>query len=329
MNLETYYLRMKLKNPLVPSASPLSKDLDMAKQLEDAGASALVMYSLFEEEILAEENNLEQLLDFQDMGHGEADSYLPVHHEYRTNLEDYLEQLHDLKNALDIPVIASLNGISEGGWVEHARELEVAGADALELNIFYISADFRDSCMDVEERYVNILTNLKSQVNLPITVKLSPYFSAFGNLVRRLEKAGADGISLFNRFYQPDLDLSTLDVVPTLHLSHSSEVLLRMHWIALLHGRVKLSMAATGGIHGYQEVAKVLLSGANVAHLCSILLKQGPGVITEILQDLEHWMEEMEYESVEQLRGSLCQLHAPDPMAYERANYLKVLQGKS
>lgn len=325
MNLETTYLGMKLKNPLVPSASPLSRDLDMARRLEDAGASALVMYSLFEEEVLAEEENLEQIMGFQDIGHGEADSYLPMHHGYKTQLEEYLEQVAALKQALDIPVIASLNGTTDGGWVEHAHELEEAGADALELNVYFIPA-MQETAEGIEQRYVDILEHLKSSVKLPITVKLSPYFSSLGNLVQRLEGAGAQGVALFNRFYQPDLDLDTLEINPVMHLSRPYESLLRMHWIARLCGRVDLSLAATGGIHGAEQVSKMLLAGANVTHLCSVLLQQGPEVIETILKELCQWMEEKEYSSVEQLTGSVCQIHAPDPEAYDRANYLKVLK---
>jgi len=325
MNLETTYLGLKLKNPLLPSASPLSKDLDMARRLEDAGASALVMYSLFEEEILAEEESLEQMMGFQDIGHGEADTYLPLSHDYKTQLEEYLEQLAALKRSLEIPVIASLNGVTDGGWIEHARELEEAGADALELNVYFTPA-MQEPADSIEQRYVDILTHLKSSISLPITVKLSPYFSSLGNLVQRLEGAGADGVALFNRFYQPDLDLDTLEINPVLHLSEPYEALLRMHWIARLCGRVDLSLAATGGIHGVEQVSKMLLAGANVTHLCSVLLKQGPQVISTILDDLSRWMEEKDYSSVEQLTGSVCQIHAPDPVAYDRANYLKVLK---
>ncbi len=325
MNLETTYLGMKLKNPLVPSASPLSRDLDMARRLEDAGASALVMYSLFEEEVLAEEEDLEQMMGFQDIGHGEADSYLPLPHGYKTQLEEYLEQVAALKQALDIPVIASLNGTTDGGWVEHAHELEEAGADALELNVYFIPA-MHETAEAIEQRYVDILRHLKSSIDLPITVKLSPYFSSLGNVVQRLEDAGAQGVALFNRFYQPDLDLDTLEINPVMHLSTPYESLLRMHWIARLCGRVDLSLAATGGIHGAEQVSKMLLAGANVTHLCSVLLQQGPGVIETILKELSRWMEEKEYSSVEQLTGSVCQIHAPDPVAYDRANYLKVLK---
>ncbi len=326
MNLETTYLGLKLKNPLVPSASPLSRDLDTAKRLEDAGAAALVMYSLFEEEVIAEEEQLTGLMDFQDLGHGEADTYLPLHPEYKTGLDEYLEQLQALKEALDIPVIASLNGATDSGWVEHGRELEQAGADALELNIYFLpTAD--DSAEVVEARYVNILRQLKGQVQIPVTVKLSPYFTSLGHFVRQLETAGADGVVLFNRFYQPDLDLETLEVQPELHLSHPYESLLRMHWIGRLYDKVGLSLAATGGIHGAEQALKLLMAGASVVHQASVLLQRGPEVLQETLAGMQRWMEEKEYDSVRQLIGSVCQDHAIDPEAWDRVNYIKTLRG--
>ena len=325
MNLETTYLGLKLKNPLVPSASPLSRDLDTARRLEDAGAAALVMYSLFEEDVLAEEEQLTGLMDFQDLGHGEADTYLPLHPDYKTGLDEYLEQLQALKSSLDIPVVASLNGATESGWVEHGRELEQAGADALELNVYSLPA-VEDSAEVVEGRYINILRQLKSHVQIPVTVKLSPYFTSLGYFVRQLETAGADGVVLFNRFYQPEMNLDTLDVEPQLHLSQPYESLLRMHWIARLYDKVGLSLAATGGIHGAQQVLKMLLAGASVAHVCAVLLQRGPEVIGEILQDMTQWMEEKEYESVNQLMGSACQVNAIDPEAWDRMNYIKTLR---
>ncbi len=325
MNLETTYLGLTLKNPLMPSASPLSRDLDMARRLEDAGASALVMYSLFEEEILEEEERLAGLLEFQDLGHGEASSYLPLHPDYKTGLDEYLEQLQALKSALEIPVIASLNGATESGWVEHGRELEAAGADALELNIYFLpEAD--ESCDLVERRYVNILRQLKEQVRIPVAVKLSPYFTSPGHLVRELEAAGADGVVLFNRFYQPDLNLDTLEVEPRLHLSHPYESLLRMHWIGRLYCKVDLSLAATGGIHGAQEALKMLIAGASAVQMASALLQRGPEVLEETLAEMVRWMEEKEYESVRQLIGSACREHGVNPEAWDRVNYIRTLQ---
>ncbi|WP_457675499.1 dihydroorotate dehydrogenase-like protein [Thiolapillus sp.] len=325
MNLETTYLGMTLKNPLVPSASPLSRDLDMAKRLEDAGAAALVMYSLFEEEVIAEEEQLTGLMDFQDLGHGEADSYLPLHPDYKTGLDEYLEQLQALKAALEIPVIASLNGATDSGWVEHGRELEQAGADALELNIYFLPTA-EDSAEVVEERYLNILRQLKGQVRIPVTVKLSPYFTSLGHFVRQLETAGADGVVLFNRFYQPDLDLDSLEVRPELHLSHPYESLLRMHWIGRLYDKVSLSLAATGGIHGAPEALKMLLTGASVVHQCAALLQRGPEALTQTLADMERWLEEKEYDSLLQAIGSVCQDRAVNREAWDRVNYIKTLR---
>ncbi len=324
MNLETTWLGLKLKNPLVPSASPLSRDLDMARRLEDAGAAALIMYSLFEEEILAEEEQLSRLMEFQDLGHGEADSYLPLHPDYRSGLDEYLEQLQALKAALDIPVIASLNGSSESGWVEHGRELEQAGADALELNIFFIP-DPTQSATEVDERYVAILRRLRAAVHIPITVKLAPFFSSPGHLVLQLEQAGANGVALFNRFYQPDLDLDSLEVRPQLELSAPHEALLRLHWIGKLHDRVRLSLSATGGIHDAEQALKMLLAGASVVHQCSVLLEQGPQALTHTLDGITAWMEDKEYASLSQLIGSSCQQHSIDPEAWDRINYLNTL----
>ena len=326
MDLTTEYLGIPLKNPLVPSASPLSKDLGTARQLEDAGASALVMYSLFEEEIIAEEDDLEYLLHGQSTGFGEADSYLPAHGCFDNCLDKYLAQIESLKGALEIPVIASLNGISNSGWIEHAKDIQQAGADALELNIHYIPIDASESGRIVEQRVVNILTAVKKQISIPVTCKLTTQLSSPGHMIKQLEAAGADGVALFNRFYQPELNLETLKIDPVLTLSSPNESLLRMHWVALMYGQTMLSLAVTGGIHDARAVLKCLLTGADVTHLCSVLLKRGSGVITEILADVESWMEEHEYESVNQLKGSVSKDKAINPIGYERLNYLKVLQ---
>ncbi len=326
MNLETTYLGLRLKNPLVPSSSPLTHRLDDARRLEDAGAAAIVMYSLFEEEIAEEQDMLVNLWDFQDIGHGEADSYLPANLAVETELERYLSHLASLKSELEIPVIASLNGVSDSGWLEHALELEAAGADALELNLYQVPADLSKSAAEIEDGYVALIAPLVSALNIPVTVKLSSQFTSPGHFIQRLAQAGARGVSLFNRFYQPDLDLERLEISHSLHLSEPQEALLRMHWIALLYGRVDISLAATGGVHSAQEVLKLLLAGADVTHLCSVLLKKGPEYMGTILADMQRWMEEKEYHSVAQLKGSFSQQHAPNPTAYERANYLKVLR---
>jgi dihydroorotate dehydrogenase (fumarate) len=325
MDLTTTYLGLELKNPLVASASPLSRSLDSARRLEDAGMAALVMYSLFEEELLNEQEALEHFMHGRDTGFGEATSPLPVPGGYHTGLDDYLEHLHRLKHALDVPVIASLNGISTGGWIENGRQLQEAGADALELNAYHVAADAAEDGAAVEDRYVDLLTELRTAVTIPVAMKLSPQFSALAALAQRLADAGADGLVLFNRFYQPDIDLESLAVVPSLQLSTPEELRLRMRWIALLHGRVDLSLAATGGVHGTEEVLKVLLAGADCAQMCSALLQHGPGRLSDTLEGLERWLEAREYDSLRQLIGSVSQQKTPDPAAFERANYMQVL----
>jgi dihydroorotate dehydrogenase (fumarate) len=328
-DLTTNYLGLTLKNPLVPSSSPFTKDVDIALRLEEAGASAVVMHSLFEEHIEKEEQHLARFFYQQALGHGEADSFRPVPDTYKSYQEYYLEQLHKLKMALQIPVIASLNGISLTGWVDYGLQLQQAGADALELNIYYMAANSNESSETVENRYIEILRELKSHVKIPITMKLSSQFSSPINFAKRIEEAGANGLSLFNRFYQPDIDLETLQVVPKLELSTSTEALLRIRWIALMYGRVNLSLAATGGFHTSTDVLKALLAGADVVHLCSSLLLLGSGRLAEILAEMEQWLTEKEYQSITQLKGSISQQHAIDPSAYERANYLQVLDSYS
>jgi dihydroorotate dehydrogenase (fumarate) len=329
IDLSTHYLGLKLANPLVPSSSPLSKEVGSAKRLEDAGAAAIVMSSLFEEKIEAEEQHALRFFYQQSLGHGEADSFHPVSDTIKSYQEQYLEHLVKLKTALKIPVIASLNGTSLGGWLDYALTLQHAGADALELNIYHLAADAQESSEAVEARYLAILQILKAQVKLPITLKLSSQFSSPVHFIKRLEAAGADGVVLFNRFYQPDIDLETLQVAPKLELSTSGEALLRIRWLAMLHGRVKLSLAATGGFHQVDDVLKALLVGADVVHLCSVLLARGIGQLSEILHGLEQWLIEHEYESISQLKGSVSQQHAIDPSVYERANYVQVLDSYS
>lgn len=325
VDLSTNYLGLALENPIVPSASPLSRDLDTARRLEDAGAAALVMYSLFEEKIDYEEANLDRFFHQQSIGFSEAETFHPVPADYTTHQDEYLEQLHRLKQHLSIPVIASLNGTSMGGWIKYGRELEDAGADALELNAYYIAADPHESSQQVEHRYVQLLEELCQHVTIPITMKLSAQFSSPVHMVQRLEQSGAKGVAIFNRFYQPDIDLETLRIEPKLDLSSSMESLLRIRWVAILFGRVDLSLAVTGGLHTHEDVLKALLAGADVAHLCSALLQKGPGHIRTLLDDMRHWLDEHEYDSVKQLKGSISQQHAIDPSAYERANYVNVL----
>ncbi len=268
-----------------------------------------------------------RFLHEQDIGFGEAGSFLPMPDEslYRSELDEYLHYIQTLKNSLSIPVIASLNGISTEGWTGYGKQLQEAGADALELNVYYVAADMFESGAEVEARYINVLRELKQHVTLPITMKLSSQFSSVGHFVRSLQEAGAQGVSLFNRFYQPDIDLLTREVVPTLSLSSSYESLLRVHWVATLFGKVDLSLAVTGGMHSATDVMKALMAGADVTHLCSVLLKQGPQALAEIEQSMREWMAQHEYQSVQQLKGSVCRDKAIDPSAYDRANYVQVM----
>ncbi len=327
MELGTRYLDLELKNPLVPSASPLSHSIETAKELEDNGAAAIVMYSLFEEALSAEAEHMVRFLHDQDTGFGEANSFLPSHHDFGTGLELYLENLTTLKQALDIPVIASLNGITPGGWLKYAAEMESAGADALELNVYYVAGDIEQSGAEVEQRYLDLLTDLRETVTLPINMKLSPAFSSLGYMVKRMEAAGAKGVALFNRFYQPDINIDNLRQVPSLHPSTSTETLLAMRWIAILYGRTNLSLGATGGIHTAEDAIKMLLAGADVVHLCSALLDNGPAHLRVIRQGLEDWMEEMGLESIVDVRGRVSQINVADPAEFERATYVRILDG--
>jgi dihydroorotate dehydrogenase (fumarate) len=328
-DLSTEYLGLKLANPIVPSASPFTKEVDSARKLEDAGAAAVVMHSLFEEKIDFEEKRIARFLCEQDMGCAEADHIHPVAQNYTSYQENYINQLQQLKSALDIPVIASLNGTSLTGWIRYGQELEKAGADALELNVYYVAVDEHESARDVENRYISLLNELKGHVSLPITMKLSSHFSSIVDMANLLQAAGANGLVLFNRFYQPDIDLETLEVIPKLELSSSMESLLRIRWIATLFGRVNLSLAVTGGFHTSDDILKALLAGADVTHMCSALLTHGPSHIRQCLVEVNQWMDEHEYESVRQLKGSISQKNAIDPAAYERANYVNVLDSFS
>ncbi|MGD8803959.1 MAG: dihydroorotate dehydrogenase-like protein, partial [Gammaproteobacteria bacterium] len=291
-----------------------------------AGASALVLPSLFEEAIEYEQQQLEQFVHSQALGHYEAQSFQPVPEDYSSELDNYLERIQQFKQALDIPVIASLNGISTSGWIDTGKELQQAGADALELNVYYVAADPETSGEAVEMRYLQLLGDLQQHVTLPITMKLSSQFSSVANMVLKLQQAGVNGVSLFNRFYQPDIDLETLRIKPALELSTPVESLLRIRWVALLRGRVDLSLAVTGGFHTADNIIKALLAGADITHLCSVLLKQGPEHIASLKQEILDWMEEHEYESVQQLKGSVSRSCAINPAALEHSNYLDVIK---
>jgi dihydroorotate dehydrogenase (fumarate) len=329
IDLSTEYLGLKLANPLVPSSSPLTGELDSAKKLEDAGASALVLPSLFEETIELEQKQLERFVHSQALGHYEAQSYQPVPEDYGSELDNYLERIQQFKSALDIPVIASLNGISTSGWIDTGKELQQAGADALELNVYYVAADVETSGEKVEQRYLQLLTDLREHITIPVTMKLSSQFSSIANMVLKLQQAGAQGVSLFNRFYQPDIDLETLQIKPQLELSSSMESLLRIRWIALISGRVDLSIAATGGFHRTEDIIKALLAGADITHLCSVLLQNGPEHISILKQELESWLVEYEYTSVKQMKGSVSKSCAINPAALEHSNYMSVIKSYS
>jgi len=325
IDLSTHYLGLRLKNPLVPSSSPLSKQLDTALRLEDAGAAALVLHSFYEEELIAEDAMTERFLLHADLQDGESAGFMPDHGSYESGIDRYLEHLRRLKARLSIPVIASLNGVTPSGWVDLGKDMQEAGADALELNVYHVAADPTESGDQVEARYLALLAELKHVVRVPIVMKLPPFFASLPHFVRRLETAGADGVSLFNRFFQPDIDLDSLEMVDRLELSSPEEALLRIRWIAILRAQTPMTLAATGGVHGHAEALKLLLAGADVVHLASSLLEHGPARLTGILQDMKAWMIEREYESVAQLKGSMCQAHLRDPSTLARQSYIRVL----
>ena len=325
MDFTTNYLGLHLKNPLVPSAGPLSHSVDRMKQLEDAGASAIVMYSLFEEQIVHEEAELNHFLSVGTESYAESLSYFPEAKSYNLGPEEYLDLVREAKESLSIPVIGSINGISPGGWTSYAHKIEQAGADAIELNVYYIPTDPKLTAQDVEDRYVEVLKMVKSAVRIPVAMKLSPFFSSMANMAHRLDAAGANGLVLFNRFYQPDIDLETLEVQPNIILSTPQALRLPLRWIAVLYGRVNASLAATSGIQTAEDALKMLMAGADVTMLCSVLLRHGPQRIAQILADLGRWMTDHEYSSVSQMKGSMCQKSVADPAAFERANYMRAL----
>jgi dihydroorotate dehydrogenase (fumarate) len=325
IDLSTTYLGLKLKNPIVVSASPLQKELDAVRQMEDAGASAVVMHSLFEEQIDLEGEELNRFLEQGSESFAEALRYIPDLEDYNHGPEAYLEHLARVKKAVRIPVIASLNGNSIGGWTRYAKMMQDAGADAIELNTYYVAANPELPGSEVEQMYESLVRQVKSVVGIPLAVKLSHFFSSIPNVMRRLDAAGADGLVLFNRFYQPDIDLEQLEVVPRLALSNSYELLLRLNWVAILYGHIKADMAITGGVHTGEDVLKSMMVGARVAMMTSALLENGVGHIREVLRQVRGWMEEHEYESVRQMQGSMSRRSVPNPVTYERANYMKVL----
>jgi dihydroorotate dehydrogenase (fumarate) len=324
-DLRTKYLGLDLKNPIVHSASPLSESLDNMKKLEDAGCSAIVMHSLFEEQIQQESRQLDHYLSYGSQSFAEALSYFPEAESYRVGPDEYLDRIARAKRALAIPVIGSLNGVSRGGWVEHARLMQQAGADAIELNIYMLPADPEMSGPEVEQMYIDTLSAVRGEVTVPLAVKVGPFFSAMGHMARRLKAAGADGLVLFNRFYQPDFDLETLEVVPNLVLSTSWEMRLPLRWVAILFGRVDVDFAITSGVHTADDVIKGVMAGARVTMMTSAILQRGMGHVRRVLGDVGQWMEENEYVSVAQMCGSMSQRNVADPAAFERANYMKML----
>jgi dihydroorotate dehydrogenase (fumarate) len=325
MNLSTHYLGLNLRTPLVVSASPLSEDIDNIKRMEDAGAAAVVLYSLFEEQLRRDRFELSLAMDQGTFSFPEALTYFPEPETFHLGPEEYLKHIRRAKDAVKVPIIASLNGSSIGGWTQSARLIEEAGADALELNIYYIPTDMNLSGAEVEQTYLDILRAVKRELTIPVAVKLSPFFSNFANMAKRLDEVGANGLVLFNRFYQPDIELESLEVRPNILLSTPMAMRIPLRWIAILYDHIAASLAATGGIHRGTDVLKMLMAGADVTMLCSVLLRFGIPQIQVIERDLIAWMDEHDYESVDQLRGSLSQKNCPDPSAFERAQYMRAI----
>ncbi len=326
MDLRTKYMGLELRNPIVPSASPLSENVDGIKRMADAGAGAVVMFSLFEEQLKQEDAMEAQLLNAGTESFAESLSYFPKTTDYHVGPEQYLELINKASQAVDIPIIGSLNGISSEGWKDYARKIQEAGAKGLELNIYYIPTDPKLAGAKVEKQYIENVKAVKAAVTIPVAVKISPYFSSMANMARKLKNAGANALVLFNRFYQPDLDLENLTVLSNLSLSSPSEIRLPLRWIAILHGRVKISLAASRGVHSVQEVVKYIMAGADIVMSTSALLQNGIGFISTLIKDLEQWMEQHEYKSVKQMKGVLSQKSVADPTAFERANYIKILE---
>lgn len=328
MDLKTRYMGLELESPIVVSASTLSEDTERIAEMEDAGAGAVVLFSLFEEQIRAEAARYSAVRSTTMDAHAEASSYFPDLDDYAGGTEEYFEKIYQAKKRVDMPVIASLNGITTEGWIEYSRQIEQAGADGLEVNIFFIPGDVETSSSEVEHRYLNIISEVRSSVRIPVAVKLNPYFSSMGNMANRMQKAGADALVLFNRFYQPDFDINELRILSDLAYSSSNEIRLPLLWIAMLYGRVPVSFAATTGVQSANEVVKYLLAGADVAMTASALYKHGIGYLRTMNTELEVWMGRMGFQRISDFQGLLSQRHVADPTAFERANYIKVLQSR-
>ncbi|MCF7827266.1 MAG: dihydroorotate dehydrogenase-like protein [Candidatus Marinimicrobia bacterium] len=325
MRLSTNYMGLELKNPLVPSASLLTEKLDQIKILEDNGASAVVLFSLFEEQIEQEDSSLEFFMDYGTESYAEALSFFPKAHEFHTGPQDYLENLRKIKAAVNIPVIASLNGATPGGWMKYAKKMEEAGADGLELNIHYLPVDFNETSADVEKRYTDIVSWVKANVNIPVAVKIGSRFSSLPAVAKALEGVGADALVMFNRFYHPDIDLEKLETKRQIDLSRSREIRLPMRWISILRGNVNVSFAASGGVHSAKDVLKLIMCGADVTMLTSALMTHGPELMKTIEKDLIIWMDENEYQSISQMKGSMSLIHSPSPKTLVRDNYMRTL----
>jgi dihydroorotate dehydrogenase (fumarate) len=325
MDLSTTYLGFELGHPLMPGASPMVDDLDMVRRLEDAGASAIVMHSLFEEQILNEQREA-LLFESHAESSAEAVSYLPEPELFALGPDEYLEQIQRIRRAVSVPVIASLNGTTPNSWIEYARLIEQAGAHALEVNVYHLATDPDENGEDVERRTLETAEAVKTSVTIPVAVKLSAFFSSFSNLARNLDRAGADGLVIFNRFYQPDIDVEALDVVPTVRLSDSGELLLRLRWLAILSGRVRASLAVTGGVHTALDAIKAVMAGAHAVQMVSALLKRGPEHLRYVREEMAQWLEEHGYESLRQMQGSMSLEKSGNPAALERTNYMRVLQ---
>ena len=325
-DLSTSYLGLSLKNPLVVSPSPLCEDLGAIRKMEDAGASAVVLHSLFEEQLTLDSQDLDRFLTSGTESFAEALSYFPDMGQFKLGPEAYLEHIQKAKKAVKIPIIGSLNGVSTGGWVSYAKKIEQAGADALELNVYYIATDPDMSGPQVEQMYADLVRDVRGSLKIPIAVKLGPYFSSMASVARRLDQAGANGLVLFNRFYQPDFDLEKLEVTPNLNLSRSEELRLRLCWVAILSGRIKADMAITGGVHTAEDVIKSMMAGAKVAMMTSALLKNGVEYLKTVREGIAAWMEKHEYASIRQMQGSMSQKSVAEPAAFVRANYMKVLR---
>ena len=326
IDLSTKYLGVQLKNPLVASASPLCENIENIKQMEKSGIAAVVLHSLFEEQVILQEKELNYALTQQTESYAESLSYLPDINDYRFAPDEYVDYIAKVKKAVDIPIIGSLNGISNSGWISYGKKIEEAGADALELNIYYLPTTKSSLCQEIEQIYLDLIKSLRQNITIPIAVKLSPYFNSIPGIADKLAEEGVDGLVLFNRFYQPDIDLTEMSVVPNLELSHSSELRLRLRWVAILYQNIKTDLAITGGIHTTEDIIKGILAGANVTMTTSALLEKGIPYIDELIKGTEEWLRRHQYNSINEIRGLLSQQNVKETDAFERANYMKVLK---